>query len=808
LTELRRNLEYAVRPLVKPPGFTASVLLTLSLTIAVSTAIFSVIYAVLIRPLPYDQPDRIFHLQTYSPQGYSQPASYPEYLDWRRQNHVFSALAAYNDYGNANFEGPSGALSLNRVASTDNFFDVFGVAALLGRTFAPGEDQPGKNDVVVLSYEVWKEQFAGTRDVIGKIIRIDARPYTVIGVMPAGFRYPITLRNAIYTPLHITRKENLEARGNHWLPTIAHLKPGVSVQQAEADMARVLDDLGKAYPNDDKGRRMHLQDIAGFIVGDAGAPLKVLLLSVLALLLIGCANIAGLLLARGVKREREIALRSVLGASRAQIVGQLLSEAIVLAVLGGFAGILLSYALLGAMRVLLADALNRGAEVTINLPVMLAALAMALLATLAAAAIPSLRISTVAPNAALKSGGAAGASRGQHRLRRGFVITQIALAMVLLITSGLLLRTLAGLRGANLGFSPDHLLDTAIQLSPEAYNGRDAWSAFYLPLLDRVNAIPGVQAAGLIHMLPLREWGWNGDEHIVGQPPNPPNEERLAEIRLISPGYFDAMGISLLKGRLLDTRIDTASSQPAMVVNEAFVKKFFPNGGDPIGQHIDDFDKAQIVGVVRDVRQDLYQPPMAEMDFGIAQIPSAELLGAIPKMHLVVRTRVGPAAIAPALRGILRDLDPGVPALTVQTMRNVIDDVLTFERLENWLFGIFAGLAMLLSMVGLYALINHEVELSTRDIGVRMALGATRRDVAIALLRRVGLMLFCGVLAGLFLTKVAQKLISAVVVIQPIHDVAVIFGLALALVITGLIAVCAPARRAASVDPMVALRYE
>jgi putative ABC transport system permease protein len=805
---LFRNFAYALRPLVKSPGFSVSVVLTLGLTIAVSTAVFSVIYAVLIRPLPYHQPDRIFYLQTYSQQGYTQPASYPEYLDWRRMNHVFSALAAYNDYGNANFEGPGGALSLNRVATTDNFFDVFGVAPFLGRTFAPGEDQPGKNDVVVLSYEVWREQFAGARDIVGQVARIDARPYTIVGVMPAGFRYPIALRNAIYTPLHMTRKEQIEARGSHWLPTIARLKSEVSVQQGEADMARVFDEVGKAYPDENQGRRVQLRDVAGFIVGDARAPLKVLLLSVLALLMIGCANIAGLLLARGVKREREIALRSVLGASRTRIFGQILSEALVLAVLGGVAGVLLSFTLLEGMRALIIDALDRGADVTVNTPVLFAALAVAVFVTLAAAALPALRLSSISPNASLKAGGAAGTSRGQHRLRRGFVVTQIALAMVLLITGGLLLRTLSGLRSANLGFSVDHLLDTAIQLSPEAYKGRDAISSFYQPLLDRVHAIPGVQAAGLIHMLPLREWGWNSDIHIVGQPPNPPNEERLAEIRFITPGYFDAMGISLLKGRLLDPRIDTPASQPVLVVNQAFVKKFFTDSSDPIGQHIDDFGKAEIVGVVRDVRQDLYRSPMPEMDFGIAQIDSAELLGAVPKMHLLVRTAIEPAAIAPTLRGILRDIDPSVPAVKVQTIRDVIDDVLTFERLENWLFGIFAVLALLLSMVGLYALISHEVELSTRETGVRMALGATRLDVTKSLLWRVGWMLGCGVLAGLLLTKAAQTVISSVVVVQPANDAALILGLALGLFVTGLIAVCAPARRAASVDPIVALRYE
>jgi putative ABC transport system permease protein len=793
--------------LAKSSGFASSVVVTLALTVAVSTAVFSVVYAVWIRPLPYNEPERIIYVQPYSPQGYTQSVSYPDYLDWRRENHAFSALAAYNHYGDANFEGPKGTISLSRVTATDNFFDVFGVAPILGRTFARGEDQPGKNDVVVLSYEVWREYFLSNPDAIGKVIKLDARPYTVIGVMPAGFRYPIADSGTVYTPLHILRKENIEGRGNHWLQTVARLWPGVSIAQAEADMAGVLAALGKLYV-ENKGQKMELQNISEFVVRNTAAPLKVLLLSVLTLVLVGCANITGLFLARGVKREREIALRAVIGASRSRIVAQVLAESMSLALLGGFLGILLSYWLLSAIRVLLEGALNRGAEVAINLPVMCAALAIAVLTSLAASVIPSLRLSNIAPNAALRSGGSAGTTRGQRRMRAGFVVTQVALAMVLLVTSGLLLRTLVGLRGTDLGFSAEHLLVSDIQLSADAYKGRDVVSAFYQPLLDRVRAIPGVQAAGLIHMLPIHEWGWNGDEHIVGHPPDPPNQQRLAEIRIVTPGYFEAMGISLLKGRMLDPRTDTATSQPALVVNEAFVAKFFAAGEDPIGKHIEDFGKAKIVGVVRNVRQDLYQPPLAEMDFSIAQVPSEELVAGIPKMHLLLRTSLEPSSVAPALQHVVRDLDPGLPFRPPQAMRNVIEDVLVVERLENWLFGIFAALALLLSLVGLYALISHEVELSTREIGVRMALGATRARVVVSLLRNVGLMLLCGVFLGLLLTAAAQKLISSVVPLRTMNDFAVIFGLAFGLFLIGLLAVCSPARRAASVDPMVALRYE
>lgn len=805
---LAQDLRYALRQLRKSPGFAITAVLTLALAVGITTAVFSVIYAELIRPLPYNHPEQIYHLQTWSRQGYTQPASYPEYQDWRRENHVFSALAAYNDYDSVNFEGPTGPVALGRVNTGDNFFDVFGVAPILGRTFAPGEDQPGKADVVVLSYEVWREHFQSRRNAIGETVRLGGHPYTVVGVMPAGFRYPIGDRNAVYTPLNSARSDMRENRGSHWLPTVARLKPGVSIQQAEADMAAVLENLGRAYPSESQGRRMRLQKIAEFVVGNNAAPLTALFFAVLGLLGIGCLNIAGLLLARGVKREREIALRSAIGATRSRIIRQMLTEAIFLALVGGVAGVLLSFLLLDAIRGLLIVALSRGADVHVNWPVMLGALALAAVTSLTAAILPSLRLSSIAPSFALKAGGGAGSSRGQSRLRAFFVVTQVAVALVLLVTSGLLLRVLAGLRSTDLGFSADRLLATEIDLSVDSYHGRDILKTFYEPLLERVRALPGVRSAGLIQLLPLREWGWNGDMHIVGKPPNPPNEERLAEIRLISPDYFDAMRISLVRGRMLDPQIDTPGSHTVMVINEAFVKKFFAPGEDPIGQHIDDFNHAEIVGVVRDVRQNLYQPPLAEMDFCIAQVPMEQQLGVFPRMQLLVRTEAAPDAVIPDIRRVLHDLDPGLPLRQPETMRNVIDDILTFEHLENWLFGSFAFLAILLALVGLFALVAQEVELTTRDIGVRMALGATRSLVFHTLYRRIGVMLLGGVTMGLILTGAVRKLLAAVVVMHAGKDLPVVIGLAAGLFLAGVLAALAPAIRAARVDPMVALRYE
>jgi predicted permease len=798
--------KYAWRQLRKSPGFAAAVVATLALSIGITAAIFSVLYAMMIRPLPYHDPDGIVVLAPRSPQGYTQPASYPEYLDWRRTNHGFAALAGYNGYQSVNFEGPAGPVALHAVQGTDNFFDVFGVQPILGRTFAAGEDQDGKNDVVVLSYEVWRQFFGGDAGAVGRPVKLDGRPYTIIGVMPAGFRYPISRVNAVYTPMHMSQQQR-EGRGNHWLQTVARLKPGMTAKRAQGDMTAVLTNLGRTYPNS-KGRTMEVLPIATAILGKTTDSLRLLLYAVLALLAIGCVNVAGLMLARGVKREREMALRAAIGADRLRIVRQILSEALLFAAFGAAGGVVLAYGLLRTIRLLLISALSRGAEVELNVPVLLTALVVSGLVAILAALAPGLRLSGIAPSVALRTGGSAGTSRNQHRLRAGFVITQVALALVLLVVSGLLMHMLGGLRNKELGFSPDNILTTEIDLSPGRYDGRDVMADFYQPLFDKIQAIPGVQAVGIIQVLPIQNWGWNSDIHVAGTPPAPPNVEQLAEFRIVSPGYFDVFQDRLVRGRLLSPSLDTPKSKAVMVVNEAFVKKFIPAGRDPIGMQLDDDDKTQIVGVVKNIRQNIYDAPLAEMDYISSQVPKAESLRTLGNMTLTIRTSVPPESIILSLRRVWHEVDPTLPFREPETMHTVIADTLIFERMENWLFGTFASLAVLLAIVGLGGLIGHEVELSTRDIGVRMALGATRGRILTGIYRRVGAMLGTGVLIGLALIWAARKYIASVIVIQAEQDAMRIAALTAAMVVAGLLAALLPARRAASVEPMEALRTE
>ena len=818
LESIVQDLRFGFRQVARAPGFSFIVILTLALSIGITSTVFSVLYAMLIHPLPYHDVSQIVALDTHSAGGGSQSASYPEYVDWRRMAHSFSAMAGFTTSGTVGLESSAGPVVLREVQGTDNFFDVFGVAPILGRTFLAGEDDDGRNDVVVLSYEVWQRDCGGRNSIIGQRMNIDGGAYTVIGVMPAGFRFPINLVNAIYVPLHLDQNQR-QNRGNHWLQTVARLKPGVTPRQAEADLDTVFATLGK---NDafNAGRTVNAVDLTTYVVGNSAGSLKLLVFAVLAVLVIGCVNVAGLLLARGVKREREMALRSAMGAHRMRIVRQLITEALVFAICGAAGGAALAFGLLRAIRLLLIAALSRGAEAQVNLPVLAAALGISTIVTIVAALIPALRLSGTSPTLSLKSGGGAGTSRGQHRLRSGFIVTQVALALTLLLVSGLLLHMLAQLHNTELGFSRDRLLTAEVNLPHGRYQGRDVLTNFYNPVLEKIRALPGVRAAGLIQMLPVQGWGWNSEHiHIMGTPPLRSPRTDPAEVRFVSRGYYDVFEDRLVQGRLLDPGIDRPTTRLVAIVNEAFVKKFIPAGRNPVGMEIGDNDQTDtmpnqpnprvlIVGVVKNLRQTIYQPPMPEMDYLVAQLPAETTLNAIGSMHIVVRTDSDPASFIPALRRVVHEVDPTVPLREPLTMQDVIEDVLTFERLENWLFGAFAVLAVLLAVVGLYGLISHEVELSTRDIGIRLALGASREAILSRVYARVTSMLAVGLLIGLVATTAAHRFISAVVAIEPRKDGWLIAALAATLMTTGLLAAAIPALRASSVEPMEALRDE
>ena len=812
-----QDLRYALRQLWRRPGFALTAILTLALGIGATTAVFSVVDATLLRPLPFPEPDRIIVPETRSQSGYTQPASYVGYKDERAQLSSFGAFAAYQVSG-INLESPHGAVALHAVQGSDNFFDVLGVKPLLGRTFRAGEDQPGRNDLVLLSHAVWQREFSASPAVLGQVARLDGRPYTIIGVMPPTFRFPLGQRNAVFTPLHVSPTEATR-RGSHWLPTLGRLKPGVTREQAQADFSRVLTDLGRAYPETDAGRTVTLHTLTADISQGARTPLEVTFGAVLTVLVLCCVNIAGLLLARGIGRQREMAMRAAVGASQTTLLRQMLTESLVLALLGGGSGLLLCQLILQGMRVFLVDALPRGDEVGMDLRVLFAALFLSTLASMLAAAVPAVRLARTDPSDALRSGSAgAGTSRAQHRLRFSFIVIQVALAITLLFTAGLLVRAIHERSHVPLGFDANHILSTEIDLSPGRYENRDPMDNLYLPLAARLEHVPGVAAAGLINITPIQSWGSNSDIHIKGQPQPPPSQEVLAENRVVTPGYFRTFDVRLIRGRMLDPGLDAPKGSIRVVVNEAFVRKFFAHGGDPIGATIDNWGNATIVGVVSDIRQDLGQPPLAEMDLLASSVPQEYKMATLRSMQLVVRTEGDPRAAYASVRDVLHQVDPTVPFRTPETMEEIVLDDLRFERMQSWLFGGFAVLALVLAIVGLYGLLSHEVEQRRRDIGIRMALGATRALVLRAVTTRAAAMVSAGLAAGALLTFLANRAIAAVLPYtggaKAEHlnggstQVLVFVSLAAGLFLISLFAALLPARRAATIEPMTALRME
>jgi predicted permease len=496
-----------------------------------------------------------------------------------------------------------------------------------------------------------------------------------------------------------------------------------------------------------------------------------------------------------------------------RLMRQMLTEGVLLAMVGAAGGILLAWTMLDLMRAFLIKALARGADIHLNLTVLAAAISVAVICSLAASLYPAMRLSGIDPNRALKAGGSAGTERAQYRLRSGFVITQVALTLMLLVVAGLLVRVVTRYRNTDLGFDPAHIFAVKLNLSRARYQGRDVLSSFYKPLEERVSHLPGVKAAGFNTLLPIEQSGSNGDTHIAGQPPYPPQQEMLAEQRIVSTGYFDVMGTSLHGGRYLSPSRDNASiTAPTVIVNDAFVRKFIPNGLDPVAQKIDDSAKQEkwtrIVGVASNVRQDIYEPPLAERDWLMDEVPQAERTDTFANMVLMVRTSGDPALTIPAVRAAVHELDPTIPFDDPRTMNEVLSETLIFERMESWLFGIFAGLALLLALVGLYGLISHEVEQSARDIGVRMALGASRPRILSMVLKRVAWMLAAGVAAGLVLTLFTRKLIGVVIYLDARKDAGGFLIVALLLVVVGILAALIPAARAASIEPMQALRSE
>ena len=804
------DMRFAFRQLRKSPGFAFTTVLTLALGIGATAAIFSVIDAVILRSLPYNNVNRIVSIQTYSPSGYGQKSSWQSYLAMRRLNQTFDALAGWADYWGMTLKTDDQTRYLNVNQVTDNFFDVFGVKPLLGRAFVPGEDQPGKNNVIVLSYEVWRQSFNADDHVIGKIVHLSGDPYVVIGVMPAGFRFPYGRPDLVYIPVHV-RPNWVGSWRDTWLMTVGRMRSGVSIQQASADMTHVLREIGLEKPDSDKGRTATLIPISVALRGkEEGTEIALMLGAVLAVLLIACSNVASLLLARGTTREQEMALRVAIGAARIRLVRQLLIENALLGLMGAGAGLLLAEGMLVTMKAFLIHAFMRGGNVHLNIPVIAVTLVISLISSIGAGLIPAWRAAKCEPNRALKSGTSAGTARQQHRLRAGFVVLQITLSLVLVVFSGVLLLTLQRMMRANIGFDTQHLLILNINIPAGDYKGRNYVNELMTPLEQSIDAIPGVRAAGFIDQPPALGYGSETTMSLVGQAPAQPDQEQVSESRTVTSGYYAALGLPILQGRNFNS-LDTPQSRPVVIVNEAWVQEFLPKGQDPLTQAFQQTNghNMAIVGVAGNARQLALEPAHPEIDFPFSRLSLEDQKNAGSfSVSLFVRTTVSPQSIVAELRKTLHDIAPAVAFQTPETMDEALDDVLINNRMESWVFGIFASIAVLLVIVGIYGLMMQEVISQTRDIGVRMALGASRRLIARLTVMRIATLLGIGIGVGLFLIVLLRRAVSSVVAIQFERDGAVIAAFVALFALIGFLAALVPMRRATTVDPMRALRNE
>jgi predicted permease len=808
-----QDLRYGLRMLAKSPGFTAIAILTLALGIGANTALFSVVNGVLLNPLAYPQSGQLVAIYGKTT-GYEQaPINYPNFQDWQRETQAFSSMAIYRnqDY---NFIGTGEAERLTGYMVSADFFSTLGVAPVLGRTFRPDDDHPGAAPVVILGGGFWKRKFGSSLEIIGKPILLNGTSYTIAGVIPAGFTFYGRDRD-VYTPIGQWTDTNFRDRrvdvSSHG---IGRLKPGVTLSQAKADMDGIAQNLALAYPEADKAVGITLVSMKEDIVGKVQPFLIVLLAAVGFLLLIACANVANLLLARAMGRSHEFAIRAALGASNVRVIRQLLTESVLLAGLGGALGLLL--AVWGTKAVLgtLPGALPRGSEVSLDSRVLLFTMALSAFAGIVFGLAPALKSSRVNLQEILKESGR-GLSGARQRLQGIFVAVEVAMALVLLVGAGLMVRSLSALWRVDPGFNPSHAITFTVSL-PAGPNKSSADTRARLRHFDdKMDSIPGVQAVSvtlgsrpMIHNSSLPFW-------IEGQP-KPANLQEMpqAMFYLAEAGFQQAMGVTLERGRFITPQDD--ENAPVVVdIDDVFARTYFPHE-NPIGKHIhiEGFGvQAEIVGVVGHVRQwgldaDPKSAIEAQFDYPFMQLPEKLMPLAADAVAVVLRTEGDPTAVMESVRRAVAEVDPREVVYNVQTMNEVVSNSFAARRLSMILLGVFAALALVLACVGIYGVISCLVGQRTHEIGVRMALGAQRKDVLQMLIGHGAKMALVGVAIGIGFALLLTRLMVNQLFGVSAHDPLTFAGVAVLLILVAIAACYIPARRAMRVDPVVALRHE
>lgn len=807
------DIRYALRMFAKSPGFTAIAVLTLALGIGANTALFSVVNGVLLNPLPYPQSGQLAAVYGKAPGFDKAPISYLNFLDWQRENRVFSSMAIYRNE-NYNLTGVGEGQRLDGYMVSADFFSTLGVPPVLGRTFREGDDVLGAAPVVILSGGLWKRKFGSSPDIIGKPMILNGAAYTIVGVIPAGFSFYGNRRD-LYTPIGQWSDPSFRDRR---ISVSAHacgrLKPGVTLSQAQADMDAIARNLAAAYPQADKALGITVVSMKEDIVGNVEPFLFVLLAAVGFLLLIACANVANLLLARGMARAREFAVRAALGARQARVIRQLLTESVVLAGLGGSLGLLLAYSATQGVVAVLPGTLPRANEVALDARVLLFTLALSLFVGIVFGLLPALKTSRVNLRDMIQEGGR-GASGVRHRLQGVFVALEVALALVLLVGAGLMVRTLAALWRADPGYNPSHAITFNLSL-PATPNTTPAETRARLRQFDHVmRSIPGVVAVSvtlgsrpMIHDSSLPFW-------IEGRPrPATDNDMPQALFYLAEAGFRQAMGITLQRGRFIRPQDDERA--PIVIdIDDVFARTYFPHQ-DPVGQHVHltQFNvEATVIGVVGHIKQwgpggDSKSAIQAQFFYPFMQLPEKLMPLVANGVAVVLRTQGDPTAVMGPVGNAVREIDPHQVIYGVETMQEVLDNSLAARRFTMILLGVFAALALALACVGIFGVISYLVGQRTHEIGVRMALGAQRRDVLRLVLgegvRMALIGAFIGVAAALSLARLMTSELFGVTA----HDPLTFAAVTLLLVLVALVACYIPARRAMQVDPIIALRCE
>jgi putative ABC transport system permease protein len=797
------NLRYTFRQITKNPGFFALAVAALALGIGANTAIFSAVEAVLLRALPYSQPGRLVVVwEDASYIGFPTNTPAPaNYLDWQAQNHVFAdMLATRFDTASLTGDGPPEQLSGKKV--TPNFFDVLGVQPVVGRPFTVEEDK-SQTPVVVLSYNLWRRRFGGDASIIGRSILMNGIQTKVTGVMPRDFFFLDRKNSDYWVPMAFT-PEQWARRQTHFLTVVARLKPGVSTQQAQKDMERVAAELRQQYPESNAKLGAVVVPIEKEYAGEARSGLLVLQVASLFVLLIACSNLANLLLARSTGRRREIAVRLAMGASRWQIASQLLTESLVLSVAGGLLGLWVGQMCWSVFGQLVPEQASDGFAVNGHLLLFTAGISIA--AGMLFGFAPSLRASSVPLQESLKEGGRGGESRGGLRLRDTLVVGQFALAFALLVCAGLMIQTIWNLRKQELGFQADHLLTLRIPLPEKKYDTDEKVRGFFRAVVEDVRGLPGVKGAGFSSDAPFMTIGDTNGYVVEGEPPLPTGEYNDALYREVMPGYLETLGARVKEGRLLAVS-DHEGGLPVLVVNEFFAKRHWP-GQSAIGKQIRFDDKDEpwrvVVGVVRDIRERglLYEMKPA------VYVPVTQVKKAERHLFLVVRTSNDPLNTIKMVEGAVWSVDPQQPVSYVRTMDQLMEADVADRTRPMILLGVFAGLALLLACIGVYGVLAYAVAQRTREIGVRMALGASPTDVTQMILGRGMKLSAAGLLAGGALAAGLAVLLRTLLFGVTLMAPGIYAGTAAALVLVAVVACVIPAQRAARVDPAVALRNE